>query len=373
MSAEEEDKVSNHLLSRRWPRVFATLPRLRVGCGTFNRRDYRDDDHCEDNDRWLDRAAPVSALDIGTKLICGSGGLRELCITNGSLIDCYKVPSPVYNCQTLTSLELYCCRQCRRGTSLYAPSLENLEINLFRPQCVSVKKAPRVDSVKLGLFYGTACDSEDTDDDETMSESDDIFNFGEMEGREDQQMDEIGNLVKFLGVIGRSKSKLEREYSKVLRKDKNSVPMRLPKKCYLLVLQNLTLTMDHNHEAVATLVSCLLNSSPILKDLEIIDPYDMDSPHPLVAEFWEKQINAECLQNHLSTFLVMNATVLRRMSLKYRRWVAVQHEESDDESERKAMLQAERRQKEDMVAAVRRELCSWPRASSDVRLELCSC
>nr|XP_034595475.1 uncharacterized protein LOC117857090 [Setaria viridis] len=203
-----------------------------------------------------------------------------------------------------------------------------------------------------------------------MSESDDIFNFGEVEGREDQQMDEIGNLVKFLGVIGRSKSKLEREYSK-----------------------NLTLTMDHNHEAVATLVSCLLNSSPILKDLEIIDPYDMDSPHPLVAEFWEKQINAECLQNHLSTvtfdmsdsffeggpclglaqFLVMNATVLRRMSLKYRRWVAVQHEESDDESERKAMLQAERRQKEDMVAAVRRELCSWPRASSDVRLELCSC
>jgi hypothetical protein len=26
-----------------------------------------------------------------------------------------------------------------------------------------------------------------------------------------------------------------------------------------------------------------------------------------------------------------------------------------------------------MVEAVRSELCSWPRASSEVRLELCSC
>ncbi|CAO1945190.1 unnamed protein product [Urochloa humidicola] len=128
--------------------------------------------------------------------------------------------------------------------------------------------------------------------------------------------------------------------------------MRLPKKCYMLGLHKLTLTMDYNHEGVATLVSCLLNSSPNLKDLEIIDLYDdMDYPHPLAAEFWEKHIDAECLQNHLSNvsfdmsdsffdgppclglahFLVMNARVLRRMSLKYHRWVDVQHEELDDD------------------------------------------
>ncbi|RLN24057.1 hypothetical protein C2845_PM07G20880 [Panicum miliaceum] len=337
------DAAATTVVSRRWPRVFATLPRLRVECGTFNRRGYFDDDHCEDNDRWLDaldcvlasRAAPVAAFDIGTKLlceevrwfgdlfseICGSGGLRELCITNDSLIDCYKVPSPVYNCQTLTSLELYCCRlrvpgnltglravrslhlgivvatdadirrmisRCQamerlvlddirkaRNIVIRAPSLEMLEINLFRPQCISVKKAPRLESVKLGLFYGSAHDSEDTDGDDSMSESDEIFNFGGTEERERQQMDEIGNLLTFLGGVGRSKSKtlsleLKRGYCKVLGKAKNSVPMMLPKKGYLLGLQKLTLTMDHNHETVATLVSCLLNSSPNLKDLEII-------------------------------------------------------------------------------------------------------
>ncbi|CAL4947782.1 unnamed protein product [Urochloa decumbens] len=445
------DAAATTILSRRWPLVFATLPRLRVKCGTFNRRDYGDDDHCEDNDRWLDaldcvlagRAAPVSAFDVQTKLmceeecwfvdlfseICGSGGLRELCITNNSLIDCYQVPFPVYNCQTLTSLELYCCRlrvpgnltglravrslhlgvvvatdadirrmisQCQamdrpvlddirkaRNIVIRAPSLEKLEINLFRPQCISVKKAPRLDSVKLGLFYGSAHDSdtEDTEGDLSMSESegDDIFNFGEMEEREHQQMDEIGNLLAFLGGVGRSKSKtlslkLERPYSK-----------------------KLTLTMDHSHEAVAMLVSCLLNSSPNLKDLEIIDPYDMKYPQPLVAEFWEKQIDAECIQNHLSTvtfdmsssffkgppclslarFLVMNARVLDRMSLKYRRWVDVRHDQSDDkamydEFEHKVMLERHELH-EAMVETVRSELYSWPKASLGARLELCPC
>ncbi|OEL32665.1 hypothetical protein BAE44_0006315 [Dichanthelium oligosanthes] len=405
------DAAATIVLSRRWPRVFATLPRLRVGCGTFNRRGYLDDDHCEDNDRWLDaldcvlasRAAPVSAFDVGTKLmceevgwfadlfseICGSGGLRELCISNDSLIDCYNVPSPVYNCQTLTSLELYCCRlqvprnlsglravrslhlgvvvatdadvrrmisQCQamerlvlddirkaRNIVIRAPSLEKLEINLFRPQRIALKKAPRLDSVKLGLFYGSAHDSEDTDGDHSMSESDDIFNFGEMEEREHQQMDEIGNLLAFLGALGRFKSKtlslkLNREYSK--------------------------------------------------------DRYDdVDYRHPLAAEFCERQIDAECLQNHLSTvtfdmsnsffdgcpclglaqFLAMNARVLKRMSIKYRRLVDVQHEESDDDPVHKAMLQTERREKEAMVEAARRELHNWTRASLDVRLELCPC
>lgn len=284
------DAAATTVLSLRWPRVFATLPRLRVGCGTFNRRDYLDDDHCEDNDRWLDaldcvlasRTAPVSSFDVGTKLmceevgwfsdlfseICGSGGLLELRISNNSLIDCYKVPSPVYNCQTLTSLELYGCRiqvpsklsglravrllhlgivvatdadirrmisRCQamerlvlddirkaRNIVISAQRLEKLEINLFRPQCISVKKVPRLDSVKLGLFYGSGHDSEDTNEDYSMSEteSDDIFNYGEIEEREHQQMDEIGNLVAFLGGLGRSKSKklsleLERGYSKV--------------------------------------------------------------------------------------------------------------------------------------------------------------
>ncbi|XP_025815368.1 putative F-box/LRR-repeat protein At5g41840 [Panicum hallii] len=358
------DATATTVLSRRWPRVFATLPRLRVECGTFNRRGYLDDDHCEDSDRWLDAldcvlascAAPVSAFDIRTKLlceearwfgdlfseICGSGGLRELCIMNSSLIDCYKVPSPVYNCQTLTSLELYCCHLRVPGnlTGLRAvrslhlgdvvatdadirrmisrcQAMERLVLNdirkawniVIRAPSLEMLKAPRLESVKLGIFYGSAHDSEDTDGDDLMSETYEIFNFGEMEEREHQQMDEIGNLLTFLGGVGRSKSKmlslkLKRGYCKVtvLGKTKNSVPMMLPKKDYLLGLQKLTLTMDHNHETVATL-----------------DPYDMK--------------------------------VLERMSLKYRRWVYVQR----DESEHKAMYD-EFEQHEALLEAKRHEL-----------------
>ncbi|CAO2171236.1 unnamed protein product [Urochloa humidicola] len=312
----------------------------------------------------------------------------------------------ISRCQAMERLVLDDIRKARNIVicAPSGPSLEKLEINLFRPQCISVKKAPRLDSVKLGLFYGNAddSDSEDTEGDLSMSEDDDIFNFGEMEEREHQQMDEIGNLLSFLGGVGRSKSKtlslkLERPYSKVLRKAKNSVPIMLPKKCYLLGLQKLTLTMDHNHEIVAMLVTCLVNSSPNLKDLEIIDPCDMKYPQPLVAEFWEKQIDAECIRNHLSTvtfdmsssffkgppclglarFLVMNARVLDRMKLKYRRWVDVRHDQSDhkamyDEFEHKVMLERHELH-EAMVETVRSELYSWPRASLGARLELCPC
>ncbi|CAO1945769.1 unnamed protein product [Urochloa humidicola] len=256
----------------------------------------------------------------------------------------------ISRCQAMERLVLDDIRKARNIVicAPSGPSLEKLEINLFRPQCISVKKAPRLDSVKLGLFYGNAddSDSEDTEGDLSMSEDDDIFNFGEMEEREHQQMDEIGNLLSFLGGVGRSKSKtlslkLERPYSK--------------------------------------------------------DPCDMKYPQPLVAEFWEKQIDAECIRNHLSTvtfdmsssffkgppclglarFLVMNARVLDRMKLKYRRWVDVRHDQSDhkamyDEFEHKVMLERHELH-EAMVETVRSELYSWPRASLGARLELCPC
>jgi len=51
---------------------------------------------------------------------------------------------------------------------------------------------------------------------------------------------------------------------------KASTLMSLPKKKYLLGLKSLSLTLDHNHEVLATLVSCLLDSSSNLKDLRII-------------------------------------------------------------------------------------------------------
>ncbi|XP_062204342.1 F-box/FBD/LRR-repeat protein At3g26920-like [Phragmites australis] len=415
------DAAATTALSRRWPRVFATLPRLSLTCATFNRREtlyeYRDgDEYCDDTNRWtyaidgiLDgRAAPIASFEVQIDFmdayddwfydlfreICRSGGLRELSIWNTNSTDCYKVPSPVYNCPTLTSLELYSCRlrvpgslrglravrslqlhevvatdadirrmisRCRdverlvisdirkaRNIVIRASNLEKLEICSYRPLCISVKKALRLDSVKLSLSYGCAelnwsvHDNEDTDGDHSISEIEEMFGFEGMEEREHEQTDEIANMVTFLGGLGSAKTlslNLETEYSKVLSKAKSTMPKRLLKKCQLLGLQKLTLTMDHNHEAVATLVSCLFNSSPNIKDLEIIDPLDIRYSDPLAAKFWEKQINAECVQNHLSSvtffmsislfkgrpclglpqFLVMNARVLKRMSIKYHR------------------------------------------------------
>ena len=51
---------------------------------------------------------------------------------------------------------------------------------------------------------------------------------------------------------------------------KVSMPKRLPMESYLLGLETLTLSLDYNHEVLATVVSCLLNSSPNLENLRII-------------------------------------------------------------------------------------------------------
>ncbi|KAF8724267.1 hypothetical protein HU200_021294 [Digitaria exilis] len=132
------DAAATTALSRRWPRVFATLPRLLLHPATFNRRGFPDegcDDFCEDPARWIDaldavldgRAAPVAALEIHARFLfqfrdwfrgafrelCGrSGGLLELSIDNTkhSESERYELPTPIYSCTTLTSLDLYNCR-----------------------------------------------------------------------------------------------------------------------------------------------------------------------------------------------------------------------------------------------------------------------
>jgi hypothetical protein len=128
------DAAVTAALSRRWPRVFATLPRLVLRPGTFNRRGFPDEDRCEDPRRWMDalrrvldrRAAPVAALEIDSRFmnahcdwfnkvfreLCGNAnaGLLELSISNTDYTECYALPPTVYACTTLTSLDLYNCR-----------------------------------------------------------------------------------------------------------------------------------------------------------------------------------------------------------------------------------------------------------------------
>uniref|UniRef100_A0A0E0JN81 F-box/LRR-repeat protein 15/At3g58940/PEG3-like LRR domain-containing protein n=1 Tax=Oryza punctata TaxID=4537 RepID=A0A0E0JN81_ORYPU len=439
-------------LSRRWRRVFATLPCLYIESSTFNNGDYVVDslgeDYCEDPDRWIEaldcildsRAAPVAVFDVETDImfrdevwfddvireLCRSGGLLKLRIWNTCLTDCYLLPSPVYACETLVSLELFSCRlrvparitglralqslvlqdvvatdgdlqrmvsRCEavkrlvmedirkaRNIIVDTPSLEYLQIHSCRPLRVSVK-APKLHSARLSLSYGCAelswsfRDNEETDGDYSIAEIQEMFDFVAMEEKEHKRTDEIRNMVTFFCGIGAAKElrlDLSREYSKVLSKTKIAVPRMLPKKCCLLGLQKLTLALDHNHEALARLVSCLLNSSPNLKDLEIMDPFDIRYSDHLAAEFWEKHTTADCIQNHLSVvtfymreslfegyprtglcqFLVMNARALKRMSIKYHC--------SLYKTEHVATV----------LEAVQSELRLWPRASPDVLLEL---
>ncbi|GJM98519.1 hypothetical protein PR202_ga15542 [Eleusine coracana subsp. coracana] len=204
------------------------------------------------------RAAPVVAFEIHGKIMCRfdewfddvlsdlcDTGLQELGIWNNKFNDCYEVPSPVYRCKTLTSLELFCCRlrvpgtitglravrslvlrnvvasyadlrriisRCSavqhleiddihkaRSIVIHAPSLEKLEISSYRPLCISVKKAPRLDTVGLSLCY--ACpedswsvhDTQNSDGDYSFSEIEEMFDFKKMAKKEHKKTDEIKN------------------------------------------------------------------------------------------------------------------------------------------------------------------------------------
>ncbi|KAF8657923.1 hypothetical protein HU200_059733 [Digitaria exilis] len=475
------DAAATAVLSRRWPRVFATLPRLTLPPGTFNRRgfpDEGDDDLCEDPQRWMDglrrvldaRAAPVAALEIDSRfmgvhcdwfnkifrMLCGNKVLMELSVANTDYTECYTLPFPVYSCTTLTSLDLYNCRLqpagcitgllllrslrlrnvtatdadlCRmirrcsamehleihdvhkaRNINIHAPCLKKLVIYSYRPLCISMKKPPPLDMVRLSFSYGYPEHSwslQDTDKHYTIHETEEMLDYKKMAEREHRQTNVIKNMTTFLRGLSSAKKlqlHLSTEYSEVSlfwlnevqedqaevemeeerwmlhmaevdahdsvlaehfhRKESNnrgnspassdsklfdsisdsnvvsmakaSMRKSLPQKSCLLGLQSLSLTLDHNHEVLATLVSCLLNSSPNLKELRIIELRHLGSPAPLAVGFWETQIKADDLLNHLSSvtfytdslfeghpcggickFLVMNARVLKRMRIEY--------------------------------------------------------
>ncbi|CAN6357670.1 unnamed protein product [Urochloa humidicola] len=442
------EAAATTVLSRRWPRVFATLPRILLHPATFNRRDFPDEgdeDYCEDPWRWMDslrrvldgRAAPVAAFEIDFKYmglyddwffglfreLCGSGGLLELKITNTKYTEFYDVPSPVYACKTLTSLHLSHWRlrvpsritglralrsltlQSVSGTDddfrrfisrcsaledleifdihkarnivIRAPCLKKLEIYSHRPLCVSVKKAPLLDKVRLSFEYSypefswSLQDSMDSDEHYSLSEIEEMLDYKKMARREHKKTDEIRNMVMFLsGLTSAKKLYLSLEYPQVLSMPKVAMLKRLPKKNSLLGLQVLTLALDQNHAVFATLVACLLNSSPNLRDLRIWDSHYSRNPVPLAAEYWEQQINADCVLNHLSSvtffidelfeghpcggfcqFLVMKSRVLKKLHIMYL------HQQAKPEHAGK-------------LDAIRREIHLWPRASPDMVLEL---
>ncbi|GJM87970.1 hypothetical protein PR202_ga03982 [Eleusine coracana subsp. coracana] len=447
------DAAATSALARRWPRVFATLPRLVLRPGTFNRRadSDSDEDRCEDAVRWMSalrgvlarRAAPVAAFDVEAAFaaplhdawarllfrdLCGGGGLLELGVANTNYAAAFTLPPPVYACHTLTSLDLYNCRlrmpskvtglrsvrslrlrnvvatdaevrrvilRCAamerlvihdvhraRSVVVRAPCLETMEVYSYRPLCVSVAKAPRLHTVRMAFSYGypecswsvedVVVDEDPSSVAETEIEKVPDY-YRRMAEKEHEQTDEVKNMVKFLGGLGGVKQLrlfLSTEYAEVLKVDKIPMLKRFPQKSSLPELTTLALTLDYNHEVLANLVSCLLNSSPNLKDLTIIELRHSVSPVPLAAVFWADQMKQGNVLNHLSTvtfytdslfdghpfgglcrFLVMHSRVLKRMRVEYHCLLV--------QPEHVAKLEA-----------IRRDLHHWPRASGDVLLEL---
>uniref|UniRef100_A0A0D9V4X6 F-box/LRR-repeat protein 15/At3g58940/PEG3-like LRR domain-containing protein n=1 Tax=Leersia perrieri TaxID=77586 RepID=A0A0D9V4X6_9ORYZ len=451
-------------LSTRWPRVFATLPRLCLGPATFNSRASLGIDYCDDNSRWVDaldrvlngRLSPVAVfeLDAGLDLLeghddwfhsilstlCRSGALRHLALRNENVHECYPVPSPVYACTTLTSLELDGCHlrrvpaaellltglrgvrslvlrrvvaadadlrrvlsrcvaverlvleECHRVRSVVVrgPSLREVEVHSYRPLRVAVRSAPLLETARLSLGYGVAESSwsvYNDSDGETESKTGDLdqleeelYEFETQERREQRirKTDEAANMVAFLSGLGSAKElclHLPYDYAEVLRKTSISLPMRLPKKCCLRGLQKLTLDLNHNDEAIATLVSCILNSSPNLNNLEITNDCFYDRcTNRVLPDIWEKNIGAaECVQYRLLTvtfylnverfhdrsyidlskFLLTRARALERLSIKYR------HLQLQDQD-----------QYTDKLENAQSELRLWPRASPAALVEI---
>lgn len=287
------DDAVTTALSSRWPRVFATLPRLRLGPTTFNSRASLDIGYCDDDDRWVDaldrvldgRLSPVAAFEVDADMdllegyddwfysffrtLCRSGGLQELAVRNKHVHECYVVPSPVYACATLTSLELDACHlrvpgkltglravrslvlrrvvatdvglrrvvsRCRaverlvlddchrvRNVVIRGSSLKQLEIHSYRPLCVALKKAPHLESAKLSLGYGVAEVSwsiYNNSDSEIESKrgSLQLYEFEAQERREQRKTDEATNMVTFLSGLNCAKELylyLPYEYAKV--------------------------------------------------------------------------------------------------------------------------------------------------------------
>ncbi|KAG2614913.1 hypothetical protein PVAP13_3NG018600 [Panicum virgatum] len=256
------DTATTTALSRRWPRVFATLPRLLLRAATFNRRDFPnegDKDYNEDPRRWMCALRPIVFKYMGLyedwflgvfRELCGSGGLLDLSITNTKYTECYDLPSPVYSCKTLTSLDLFNWRirvpgritglralrllrlqgvtatdddlhriisRCSamehleifnihkaRNIVIRAPCLKKLLIYSYCPLCVSVKKAPWLDKVRLGFSYSypeysrRLWDTMDSHEDYSDSEIEEMLDYEKMAKREHRKTEEIRNMVMSL-------------------------------------------------------------------------------------------------------------------------------------------------------------------------------
>ncbi|EEE55293.1 hypothetical protein OsJ_03243 [Oryza sativa Japonica Group] len=297
--------------------------------------------YCDDDDRWVDaldrvldgRLSPVAAFEVDADMdllegyddwfysffrtLCRSGGLQELALTGlravRSLVLLRVVATDVglrrvvSRCRAVERLVLDDCHRVR-NVVIRGSSLKQLEIHSYRPLCVALKKAPHLESAKLSLGYGVAEVSwsiYNNSDSEIESKrgSLQLYEFEAQERREQRKTDEATNMVTFLSGLNCAKELylyLPYEYAKEYQ---HLITNEVAQKMLLAWAAEAYPLSEHNDGAIAQVVSCLQNSSPNLKVLEIKnDFFDDRRASTDVPDFWEKNMGAaECVQNHLST------------------------------------------------------------------------
>ncbi|KAJ4780805.1 F-box family protein [Rhynchospora pubera] len=385
---EMRDAAVTTAVSKRWAPLFNTLPSLKIDADSFNPRD--PNSHLEEHgepyvknpDKWIDafysvldaRKASVKKFDIDVEILdwyheyfdevirelCDNG-VEELLIYNTEIRELYRIPSPVFSCNTVVkldfshcrlvvpskltglrsvkSLKLYCvtvadidlrrmisrCKameklvitECNKVEDIVirGPSLVKLEISSYRPFAISLKSVPRLTFVKVSFSY----DYEFWRDCYASFEernaghlSDECFSPSDSE-KSFEGANEATKLMAFLNrlrIVKDLRLDFSDECCLMLSKEGIALPPKLSPKCYLVELKKLCLSWPSNYHTFNTIVSCLLNSSPHLMEVMICvntSTYDHEY-HPVALEldFWDKQLPAECVKHHVTaaTFLL---------------------------------------------------------------------
>ncbi|KAJ4780808.1 F-box/RNI-like superfamily protein [Rhynchospora pubera] len=389
------DAAVTTAISKRWDPLFPTLPSLKIDATSFNPRNSEMNRvlYVENANEWVDalfsvldfRQAPIEKFEIAVEILeyfeldfyevfdvhCVAG-VKELVINNFDFQVLYDIPCPVFSCETIVKLEMSYCRlvvpselsslravkllvlskvsvsnahlrrliswckaieklvitDCFKVTNIviHVLSLLELEISVCRPVGISLKSSPRLASVAVSFGVNNVYWRR--------------YQLSK-ERKASAGTSEATKLVTFLnGLCGVKDLRLNfsNEYRMILSKEGIPLPTRLSPKCFLVELKKLCLSWPNNYRFFNTIVSCLLNSSPYLMELIICVDTSYNSKYCPIAQeldFWDKQVPAECVKNHLTTatfygddyiledsfdfpkFLLHNAGTLKKINILY--------------------------------------------------------
>ncbi|XP_008793618.1 F-box/FBD/LRR-repeat protein At3g26920-like [Phoenix dactylifera] len=394
------EAAATAILARRWRYLFSSLPSLyltRYSLLPAEDSDQSSDGEFEPS-RWLDtvfailaaRRCPLVAVHFEFDIVdhdadavsqvlhslCDSG-VEELSIAQFSK-PFYGLPSGVLSCRTIKHLILNRCRltipctypglQCLTSLSLLvvfitdedfrrlvsrlhaledltvvycskltnlvisAPVLNKLAISTVKPLNIVLENAPRLASVTVNfayLFYDGSWRNNDEDG----------CSHDRWYPNDEDEESEVSRLIRFLMQLSHIESltlKFPLPYNMRLDRENVSLPKSLPSGHFLMNLKKLDLSMHFDDKYFLLILTCLLNSSPNLRELIVRQDKPNGCAKLAEADYWDKQIPPECVRNQLSTatlfthyevwnnwldlawFLLSYSRVLNRMIISYR-------------------------------------------------------